>query len=309
LLSNIEFVRQSLDTHLFFLRIMKEHSFFLEVGFTPKDSNFTAQADSFRMGFDRLLEEAIFLANGIVSPDVLQSGEVVTPYTQSAESASSYFTGVMIPTSITQAETQLTGGYMMQMNPMLEQRVIILNQRAMSLITGLIQLKTLILSNVFACKMFTINYPLLINHILREAKLYLRTIQRIQNREDIDIQREMLEQESFWNKIMAEHSKFIRGLLDPTENDLINTANDFGNEFDKLTQEAKAAMDMAIPLQKVTEDSMKATGRVRDFNAQGTQGLLSCKIKSIIIPLLGDHVLRESSHYLRLLKRFETPMQ
>ena len=32
--------------------------------------------------------------------------------------------------------------------------------------------------------------------------------------------------------------QFIRGLLDPTENDLINTANNFGNEFDQLTEEA-----------------------------------------------------------------------
>jgi hypothetical protein len=33
----------------------------------------------------------------------------------------------------------------------------------------------------------------------------------------------------------------------------------------------------------------------------GTQGLLDCKIKSIIILLLGDHALRESNPYLRLL--------
>ncbi|MEN6317078.1 MAG: DUF2935 domain-containing protein, partial [Clostridiaceae bacterium] len=31
---------------------------------------------------------------------------------------------------------------------------------------------------------------------------------------------------------------------------------------------------------------------------------LECKVKSIIIPLLGDHVIREASHYLRLLKIF-----
>jgi hypothetical protein len=35
------------------------------------------------------------------------------------------------------------------------------------------------------------------------------------------------------------------------------------------------------------------------------QGLVECKIKSIIIPLLGDHTLREANHYLRLLKIFK----
>ena len=103
---------------------------------------------------------------------------------------------------------------------------------------------------------------------------------------------------------MAEHSKFIRGLLDPTEDELINTANNFGHQFDKLTREAKEAMNQSIPISKVTDDSYKATVAISKFKAQGTQGLVECKIKSIIIPLLGDHTLREANHYLRLLKIF-----
>ena len=305
MLSSIDFVRQSLEIHLFFARIMKEHSFFLEVGFTLKDTHFIQQADNFRKEFDMLLGEVVSLSNGVVSPSVLQSGEVITPYTLNAEIASAYFTGVQIPTQITQAEAGLMGGGLMVANPMLEQRVSSINQRGISLISALIQFKATILSNVLACKMFTANYPLLIDHIMREAKFYLRIVQRLQNRENINIEREALEQELFWNRIMAEHSKFIRGLLDPTENELINAANNFGKEFDQLTAEAKAAMDKTIPLAKVTDDSLKATKAIRDFKAKGTQGLVECKIKSIIIPLLGDHTLREANHYLRLLKIFE----
>lgn len=305
MLSSFEFVRQSLDIHLFFARIMKEHSFFLEVGFTPKDANFTQRADEFRREFDKLLSEAIMLSNGIVSPEVLQSGEVITPYTQKAEIASSYFTGVQIPTGLTQAESTLMSGGMMAVSPMLEQRVSMLNQRAIVLAAALIQFKETILSNVLSCKMFTVNYPLLIVHIIREARLYLVTLQRLQNREEISLEMDTYEQEFFWNRQMAEHAKFIRGLLDPSENDLINKANDFGNEFDQLTAEAKAAIDQTVSLEKVTGDSLKATQNLREFKAQGTQGILECKIKSIIIPLLGDHVLREANHYLRLLKKFK----
>jgi len=174
----------------------------------------------------------------------------------------------------------------------------------MGLLNGLILFKTTILSNVLSCKMFTVNYPLLLDHILREAKFYLSTVQRIQKREDVNVQKEAYEQETFWNRIMAEHSKFIRGLLDPTENELFAAANNFGNEFDKLTNAAKEAMDKTLPLTTVTQESLKATTAIREFNAKGTQGLITCKVKSIIIPLLGDHVLRESSHFLRLLKTF-----
>lgn len=302
---NKDYVRKSLELHLFFARIMKEHSFFLELGFTPKDHKYTQQADDFRKSFDLLLGDVITLSNGIVSPDVLNSGEVFTPYTLDAERASSYYTGVEIPIELTKSETKLMGGDMNAVNPALEQRVFLINQRAMRLISDLIQFKSTILSNVLSCKMFTVNYPLLIDHIMREAKLYLQLIGRLQNREMINPEREAMEQELFWNTIMAEHSKFIRGLLDPTEDDLINTANNFGNEFDQLTKESVAAMNMTLPLSKVTEDSLKATRQIRDFKAQGTEGILDCKVKSIIIPLLGDHTLREANHYLRLLKIFQ----
>jgi hypothetical protein len=284
---------------------MKEHSFFLEVGFTQKNSNHIAVANAFRMEFDKLLAETIVLSNGIVSNKVLQSGEVVTPFTIKAEQASSYFTGVKIPTSITKAEECLKGSCSIKNNQkILEERVCVLNNMAMELTKGLIRFKSRLLSDVLCCRIFTVNYPLLIDHILREAKLYLRLVQRLQKREEIDLEREAFEQEAFWNRIMAEHSKFIRGILDPTENELINTANNFGCEFDKLTEEAIKAMDKCMPISKVTNESLKATEAIRKFKAQGTQGLVECKIKSIIIPLLGDHTLREANHYLRLLKIF-----
>jgi hypothetical protein len=305
MLSNIEFIKQSLGLHLFFARIMKEHSFFLEVGFTPRDASFIQQADAFRREFDRLLGEAISLSNGVVNPGVLQSGEVITPFTLNAEMATTYFTGVQIPTQLTQAEAGLSGGGIIAANPMLEQRVSVLNQRAINATAALIQFKTNILSNVLNCKMFTFNYPLLIIHITREAELYLMQLRRLQSRKEINLEREAYELVFFWNRQMAEHAKFIRGLLDPTENNLINQANNFGNEFDQLTAEAKAAMDATAKLNKVTDESLKATEDLRNFKAQGTQGILACKIRSIIIPLLGDHVLREANHYLRLLKMFE----
>ena len=303
--TSMDFVRQSLELHLFFARIMKEHSFFLELGFTPRDSNYTQRADEFRMEFDRLLGEVVSISNGIVSQSVLKSGEVITPYTLKAEMASSYYTGLRIPTELTQEEARLMGSDSVSFNPRIEERVFMINQWAIDLVTELIQFKANILRNMLSCQMFTVNYPLLIDHIMREADLYLRMIKRLQNREVINVEMEAAQQEMFWNRIMAEHSKFIRGLLDPTEEELFNTANDFGREFDELTLASKAAMDRTIPLAQVTDASLKATEAIRNFKAQGTQGLIECKIKSIIIPLLGDHTLREANHYLRLLKIFE----
>jgi hypothetical protein len=304
MLSNTEFVRQSLELHLFFTRIMKEHSFFLEIGFTSKDSNLSHQADLFRIEFDKLLAEVISLSNGNVSTSVLQSGEVITPFTLKAETVTEFYTGIKIATNLTESESQLMGDVYKTENPIIVKRVTDINEKALNLIRELAQFKSMVLNKVLSCELFTNNYPLLIDHILREAKFYYQLVQRLQNREEVDLKKEAYEQETFWNRIMAEHAKFIRGLLDPTENELIITANNFGTEFDKLTAEAKAAMDRSMPISNISEESFKATVRIRDFKVAGTSGILDCKIRSIIIPLLGDHTLREANHYLRLLKIF-----
>ena len=49
------FIKGSLEIHLFFARIMKEHSFFLQVGFTPRDARYIERANKLRMEFDKLL--------------------------------------------------------------------------------------------------------------------------------------------------------------------------------------------------------------------------------------------------------------
>ncbi len=309
ILSTTEFIKQSLGLHLFFARIMKEHSFFLEVGFTPRDANFTQRTDELRREFDGILEKTVALSNGVVSPEVLQSGEVVTPFTLKAERATTFYTGIQIPIQLTQAEEGLAAGNILKPDPKLERHVFDLNQRAIKATAALIKFKKDILSNVLNCDMFTFNYPLLILHITREAELYLEQLRRLQRGRRINLERDALELEFFWNRQMAEHAKFIRGLLDPSENNLIDQADIFGKEFDKLTKEAKAAINATLPkgnpLSNLTAKSLKATEDLRNFKAQGTQGILACKIRSIIIPLLGDHVLREANHYLRLLRMFK----
>ncbi|HAN09532.1 MAG TPA: hypothetical protein DCP90_02850 [Clostridiales bacterium] len=304
MLSGTQFIKQSVSLHLFFARIMKEHAIFMKLGFTPKNSTFAEQADDFNVKFEALLKEVVDLSKGVVSPDVLKSGEIVTPYTLNAEKATQYFTGVKIDTKITVEEAILNGHISVEPNPTLESKLGMVNKKAIELISGLIQLKKMVLSDVLSCKITTSNYPMMLEHITEEAELYLHMVKKLQNQEEIDSEKQSLNQIIFWNEIMAEHSKFIRGLLDPSENELIKLANKFANEFDKLEEESKAAISTPRKIDKVTRDSLKCTKEIQDFKTQGTQGILTCKIKSIIIPLLSDHVLREANHYLRLLKKY-----
>ena len=102
---------------------------------------------------------------------------------------------------------------------------------------------------------------------------------------------------------MMEHALFIRGLLDPSEEKLIDTSNDLANEFKDLIKKAKNMTDMTM--NDITRDTLLQTVKIRDFKKAGTDGIINCKIKSIILPLLADHVLREANHYIRILNNYD----
>ena len=75
----------SLETHLFFARVMKEHGLFLEAGFVCADKAWIERADRFREQFEDLLRDTVRLADGRVNTWIINSEELVTEFTISAE--------------------------------------------------------------------------------------------------------------------------------------------------------------------------------------------------------------------------------
>lgn len=144
----------------------------------------------------------------------------------------------------------------------------------------------------------------MLHHVIEESKFAIMMLYKFQNKDSIDSIKEIIEQEIIWNHIMGEHSKFIRGYLDPSEATLFETANTFAKEFDSLLAKTESLKEQPKLLSEVTRESIKRVTELRNFKKQGAEGILTCKIKSVIPPLLSDHVLREANHYLRMLRMF-----
>ncbi|MDF2866136.1 MAG: hypothetical protein K0R72_954 [Clostridia bacterium] len=300
MLSEQEYVVQSLELHLFFARIMKEHSIFLEAGFTPKDVDFSQHADELKIDFEDILSRSVVLGNGLIRKNILESGELVTNYTLGAEQKTANFTGIAINSNITRMEANLLSMNNKFVTPQMVMSVKQINRNAMLLLNNIIEFKIRILNEVISCNMFTVNYPLLLKHILREAQLYKKLLMDLENGISLD-SLDVKEAELFWDQIMMEHALFIRGLLDPTEDVLIQTSDNFAKSYEQLLKEAKETTDKVIA--GVTNDSLEETIRFREFKTAGVKGISECKIKSTILPLLADHVLRESNHFIRILRR------
>ena len=82
--------------------------------------------------------------------------------------------------------------------------------------------------------------------------------------------------------------------------DVEKTAEYIKEEYKELLKRARQQDCRAA--NGLAKASLNETLKYREFKAAGTEGILDCKIASIILPLLADHVLREANHYIRLLE-------
>lgn len=293
MLSREDYIRISLEINLFYQRIMKEHLFFLETSLQPVVPNYIAEARSLKHSFEELLTETVYYANGVISENAIQSGEIVTQYTLRAEELNSMLTGATLNTAITHAELQLTSDAGQDYSG-LYQIVDSINNRSINLLVTVIAFQRELLTRALQCEIFVNLYHEMLEHDTREAEDYLEMLRCLQER--LLPEKTLCEELNFWNNIMGEHAQFIDGLLDPTEEDLKETAEAFAEKFEMLVEECIKSAERQI-LQK----SLQTTEAIKDFKITATMGLLNCRIKSIIPPLLADHVLREANHYLRIL--------
>ena len=267
-----DYVVNSLEQHLFFARIMKEHAFFLKVGFLPPNSNMANEGDHLFRQFEALLSRAITLSNCVVRSYVLDSGEIVTEFTDCAERQTQKLTGTLINRELTTRAKQLKGRNCndeLCVSQALVHQVRRLNQDALALLDHLIKYKERILEGVKCCSLFTANYPLLIEHILREARLYRAYLLHQEGSGDCDCQ-ELQNSELFWNQIMMEHALFIRRLLDPSENTLIDAADGFAADYKNLLEAAAAANNKTMC---GCENALELTQKFRDFKQAGVEGI------------------------------------
>ena len=293
------YVTLSIETHLFFARIMKEHALFLEAGFPCKETQWIQRADRLRNEFENLLRQVMQFNCGLMNHEILKSQELVTQFTLQAERRTSQLTGISIDHRITMAEQQLEADCSGNRHKRMIRSIDQLNRKAIHLLDELIGFKESILREVEEGCLFTFNYPLLIQHILREAKLYRSILTDLVEDQRVSYKK-IRDQEMFWNQIMMEHAWFIRGLLDPTETELLESADHFAVEYGELLEMARTQNCKAMD--GIRRKSLEETLKYRKFKEAGAEGILNCEIASLILPLLADHVLREANHYIRILE-------
>jgi hypothetical protein len=294
MISKEMYVQWSLQYHLFWLRILKEHAIFIEATMSPPGKSLALAADAYKQNYDLFLITAIDLSNGVIPFDALQSGQYYTQFTEDAEQLTQEYTGININTDITLKEYDITPlSASLNVTSNLEQEVSLLNQNVLTLTDSFIQFQAQLLDDRSSCGLFTMMYTGDILHILLEAKRYQMILSALQNKDENAIEN----YKTFWTHNMADHAKVMRGQFDPTEPAYFDKANQFSNLFDTLSQE-----EMTSDTFPTDTTLLKSTSDIRDFKADTTDAIIRCRVQSIMLPLYTDHLLREANHFIYLMQ-------
>lgn len=155
------------------------------------------------------------------------------------------------------------------------------------------------------------NFPLLVDHVSREANYFRNRLVELNSGVLEPLPDAIIDENVFFLRIMADHAKFIGHLLDPSERKLVEQAENFSEEFDQLLFQAKDLESMRPQsqtgplLDQFLDQNRVSVKSLRDFKKTAKELIEACRIKSIIHPLLADHVFREAERFLFIIDMFE----
>ncbi|HHT84749.1 MAG TPA: DUF2935 domain-containing protein [Firmicutes bacterium] len=198
-----------------------------------------------------------------------------------------------------------------------------LAQEIAATVSELIEFKERVLRMQIQCEMYANLFPLLIDHIRREAVRFLELLRTGRlTPPGPNLLAELIDTLVFWLRIMREHIDFIRQVLDPSERALVMVLENLETRFSDALETARELRSMSEVRPdyfnraiRFAEEIEPLVRELRDLKAQAFELLLQCRILSAVSsPLLLDHVRREADKFLedlrvirQELQRFESP--
>jgi hypothetical protein len=194
------------------------------------------------------------------------------------------------------------------------QRIFDFNKIVYNAVCHIWNFKRKVLGLIIHCKIGGNNFPLLVDHVSREAAYFMKRLEQLNTGTLDPLPDAIINENVFFLKIMADHAKFINHLLDPSERKLVEQAREFSHDFDQLLFQAidldsmRPQSQTAPLLSQFVDQNRVSVRQLRDFKKAARDLIEACRIKSIIPPLLADHVFREASHFLEMLDAFDAAL-
>ena len=300
MLKEQDFLEQSLNSSLFYLRTLRDFCINIQLSFYG-NSEYIGRASSLAKQSQDLGRELVTYTNGIIPKDAKEYQLYYTDYTLATEKLTEELFNLNLATDITENISNLTVGT--NQAPTLEniKKIEDFNKKALTIATEFVNLDEEIRKKLLNNELFSYSYPLLYDYMIRTINIYKAELVRLEEKivKDPIL---VVDTEYDYNITVYEIISFLRGLINPNAARYILELNELLNEeYPKLLDNYNN-----LPLSPenqliLSEESLRLLRKTRILIKDMLKDLLDANLYFIIEPLAIDNFYRNTNYFLYII--------
>lgn len=300
MLKEQDFLEQSLNSSLFYLRTLRDFCINIQLSFYG-NSEYIGRASSLAKQSQDLGRELVTYTNGIIPKDAKEYQLYYTDYTLATEKLTEELFNLNLATDITENISNLTVGT--NQAPTLEniKKIEDFNKKALTIATEFVNLAEEIRKKLLNNELFSYSYPLLYDYMIRTINIYKAELVRLEEKivKDPIL---VVDTEYDYNITVYEIISFLRGLINPNAARYILELNELLNEeYPKLLDNYNN-----LPLSPenqliLSEESLRLLRKTRILIKDMLKDLLDANLYFIIEPLAIDNFYRNTNYFLYII--------
>ena len=300
MLKEQDFLEQSLNSSLFYLRTLRDFCINIQLSFYG-NSEYIGRASSLAKQSQDLGRELITYTNGIIPKDAKEYQLYYTDYTLATEKLTEELFNLNLATDITENISNLTVGT--NQAPTLEniKKIEDFNKKALTIATEFVNLAEEIRKKLLNNELFSYSYPLLYDYMIRTINIYKAELVRLEEKivKDPIL---VVDTEYDYNITVYEIISFLRGLINPNAARYILELNELINEeYPKLLDNYNNLPLSPENQLMLSEESLRLLRKTRILIKDMLKDLLDANLYFIIEPLAIDNFYRNTNYFLYII--------
>ena len=294
------FAKQSLIDNLFYLRTIRMFALNIQLSFFENNQDLIDIASDFGKRCEEFGKVAIDLADGKLDMQLKDVQIFLTPYTLDAELLTEKLFGIDINTDLTETELNLNYGNTNNVDQQYIEKLKELNNNTYLLVNNFYDFCNHILERINNNELFSYSYPLFYQYMILETDLLIKELDRLINKTGTDPIL-VVRYQYYYLEAIRWITKFIAGLSDPSQSDIINQARMFDQELSQLLNKYNNVVitpDIEI---KLNNEALDISSRIQSFLSSIIVKVLNGDAYFIVEPIFLDNLLTDINYFIYLL--------
>lgn len=249
--------------------------------------------------YQALIKEILLFSNNKLSYNFINSNTLYTTFTKKIEENTIKYFDIGLDLNVTQMIEKLKPGNLI-LNDQNIKKINQLTKKLYTLLTNSKQMLNSIYKYINNGQLFLTIYPLAIKHIIDETTILENTLERIIKKEKPD-PTYVYTLEYFYTNFLQEHSLIIKNMVNPNQNEIIILSNNYLNQYQELLKKFNNNIS-PYSINEIYNECQYITNNFQSLLFKITKIVEKNTSNFMILPLITDHLLRESYCYMMNLK-------